>query len=1037
MSLSVVIAGVTVSIKHGSFKFTDNTNYLSTCSFDVLDATGLSHFRNGMPVTVTDSIKGLVFSGFVDLGDEDNLIPNDMIATTVTCKDNHYLANKRRVVEDYKNMLAGDIAVDLLSNYLTAEGVTANYAYQLTETQADWSRGNLSNVSATLNIGEGDLELAPAGSTVTHTDTQSADFQQGTLTSVDAGQPGQPGSQLNLHASNAIKFVATCQGGLGNAYLYWQIWVGAQAVTLGDLLQYDLWVSSTSPQIMCGVDILFSDGTTMRDFSPTIVDQLDFPAHPKTDLSAVAKDQWYTRTLSLNPANGKTVATMSIVMEGDNAGTYTCYFKNIKQVNGTTLRQMYWDGTTPSPYFQNSLGLQSSVLTSDNGYTAISLTLATVYDQVGTRISPAISIDAAWIARSSLVSWATVIPTNITPATQSGNAPLVPQGTTLQVYTSLDTKATWQLCTYKAPIPCLMPGVSIAGRSLYTKVVLSITGPSPEVTPILDSLTTSVTSSFNTIKSNTVMTIASQAGWNSGTLSNLQWDTTLTTPYLDIAGYTQNWQNRTGVIPNQPLFGSSSPAEVVNALQLQLSTGTGTDVRSRFDSPVTKFFGNFTMQVACTFQAAGNVGMGVVYATTGWQNPNDTYGYTVMLVQNFNNTGASKLQFGYGTNTSTGAGNYTGIINQTLPFTIQVGNTYTLTVIVQNNHHTVLIDGVTYLNSFFDGTYTASGQVGLRLYNNTGNMQVHNALNAGTQFHTIDLDFVYVSIPDGTPITVDAGGLHPETIYAYGTQSASTSTTSTIQITTNPQGSKATQAYWTTAFAHSAGVAATIPSPVSGSFSNFGILNNPGQGLGSVSGTWTSPGSNLANIATVGNSIIFWDNDPLPAGASILVQTSLDNGATYQIATNGQVIPNLGPGIAGAGKTLKIRFTLTTPNASTNVVLHGFTAWVTDGPTVSGTRISPALSLAPVGRAGSTSINWTATVPAHTTLGVDVSPDGNSWTDVTGSNGGPLPSTYIFSQPQPWLDFFGSDTSGFYLQTTLSGGGTATWTWNAPQGGGG
>ncbi|SRR5579871_2823585 len=77
----------------------------------------------------------------------------------------------------------------------------------------------------------------------------------------------------------------------------------------------------------------------------------------------------------------------------------------------------------------------------------------------------------------------------------------------------------------------------------------------------------------------------------------------------------------------------------------------------------------------------------------------------------------------------------------------------------------------------------------------------------------------------------------------------------------------------------------------------------------------------------------------------------------------------------------------------------------------------PALSLATVARCGSTFINWTANLPANTSLGVDVSSDGVTWTDATLQNAGPLP---LFNQQDPpWVDIFGSNTGMSYTNACL------------------
>jgi hypothetical protein len=89
----------------------------------------------------------------------------------------------------------------------------------------------------------------------------------------------------------------------------------------------------------------------------------------------------------------------------------------------------------------------------------------------------------------------------------------------------------------------------------------------------------------------------------------------------------------------------------------------------------------------------------------------------------------------------------------------------------------------------------------------------------------------------------------------------------------------------------------------------------------------------------------------------------------------------------------------------------------------------PALSLSPiVPRIGATVASWNALLPAGTSLGVDLSYDGVNWTNVTSSVGSSFPSLY--SQPDPFIDGFDTDTHVNYNSTSRAGGGTGTWTYD-------
>ena len=90
----------------------------------------------------------------------------------------------------------------------------------------------------------------------------------------------------------------------------------------------------------------------------------------------------------------------------------------------------------------------------------------------------------------------------------------------------------------------------------------------------------------------------------------------------------------------------------------------------------------------------------------------------------------------------------------------------------------------------------------------------------------------------------------------------------------------------------------------------------------------------------------------------------------------------------------------------------------------SGNRVSPALSLANVGRLSSSLIAWNATLPSGCTLGVDTSIDGGSFTDQTGSNGGTIAGLTV--QPGVTDDLFTANTSANYTSTFATGGAAVT-----------
>lgn len=932
-TLSVAINSIPVQVKEGSFAEDDSINAVSTLAFKVKDDAGTSHFSKGQPVSVTDSVSGVSYTGFVSAAIEDRVSPNTLIVTDIGARDNHYLAEKRTYDgPEATNILAGAMFC-LMLNTLNSEGITAKYAVRRDTTQTDFSAGTLTGVSATSNVTDGDLELAPAGTNVTQTDNTTAQFAAGTLASVDARN-----NQLNLKAYNVIKLTGTCAIAGNNAFLYWKIWSGSQAIVAlnNNYIEYDVWISSTSALQQAAVDFVCTDGTSMRDFnSQAIVDQIGFPAHPGSNLAGVATDTWYHRKIDITALAGKTIAFLDIAFEGDNVGNYQAYFRNVRLTSNIGTITTFYDSTT-HPYDPQNAPLQTSAQVSNQGYSNVSIQTITAYDQFGYRLSPAISIDAVKVVNSSLVAWSSVVPAGVTPSSQSGSTPLIPAGTTLSILTSIDSEATWQGASFNAPISTLEAGFNVAGRSLYTQIALAITGTTPEITPAVSLLTTTVTTAYISGTINSITSDALVTDFAAGTNANTQNWTPAgpaipafggihTSIGVTLLGMFYDWdkhfyqdQQNTSF---QTVFGTSQPSQVNIKRQLRLATNSGTDVKSRLDGYGSggNSFQNFTAQVLVQVVALAVGNSGIVYRTTGWVNGNDTYAYYAGL------TTAGPILYRA---TNGGASTSTLIANPAV--TLTAGNWYTLKVVVNGTNHQVFIDDVLYINAT-DATYTATGQIGLRLYNNSGGAAI--------------------------------------------------------------------------AF-----------------FDHFGVV-------ATLTGTWISPAVSLNALTTIGQSAVFW-NSIVPNGGSLICESTINGGSTWQAVAQGGQIGNLPPGTSTVGISVQLRFTFTTPNASVTPVLQALSIWAVSQVTASGNRITPVLSLAPVGRMGSNVLSWNANVPAGTTLGMDAGPDGTTWTDVSALNGQPLPASLMKVQPGPWFDAFPVNSSASYTATFLTGGAVAAWTWD-------
>lgn len=112
-----------VPVLEGSLNIEKRIEERSTASLLLIDIAGTADYVRGMPVKIYDLDDNLIFAGFIDAPGRGELSTSGL-RHDITCMDNHYLADKRLVVKAYVNQTAGYIARDLLTNYLTAEGVT-------------------------------------------------------------------------------------------------------------------------------------------------------------------------------------------------------------------------------------------------------------------------------------------------------------------------------------------------------------------------------------------------------------------------------------------------------------------------------------------------------------------------------------------------------------------------------------------------------------------------------------------------------------------------------------------------------------------------------------------------------------------------------------------------------------------------------------------------------------------------------------------------------------------------------------------------
>jgi hypothetical protein len=120
-------------------------------------------------------------------------------------------------------------------------------------------------------------------------------------------------------------------------------------------------------------------------------------------------------------------------------------------------------------------------------------------------------------------------------------------------------------------------------------------------------------------------------------------------------------------------------------------------------------------------------------------------------------------------------------------------------------------------------------------------------------------------------------------------------------------------------------------------FDNFGVMV-------SKTGTWQSPSVSVNSVTTIAQSSVTWDTTGT-TGGTILVQSSINGGSTWDNCTNGGAIPGLGPGASGTGKSVIFKVTLSTTSTGVMPMISNLAWTVLGGYAASGTRTTAPLAI--------------------------------------------------------------------------------------------
>lgn len=149
----------------------------------------------------------------------------------------------------------------------------------------------------------------------------------------------------------------------GNAYGYQDLTsVTDYTITAGSYLEYDVMWTSTDDRI--AFDYTLTDGGTLRDArmndNSGTKDQNGVGAHPASNLSSYAVNQWYHRKIALPESHvGRTIGYYDIACEVDYTSTKTAYLKNVAITDGSgNVRKNIYNGESyTSAVHHNSSGV--------------------------------------------------------------------------------------------------------------------------------------------------------------------------------------------------------------------------------------------------------------------------------------------------------------------------------------------------------------------------------------------------------------------------------------------------------------------------------------------------------------------------------------------------------------------------------------------------------------------------------------------------------------------------------------------------------
>jgi len=144
-----------------------------------------------------------------------------------------------------------------------------------------------------------------------------------------------------------------------------------------------------------------------------------------------------------------------------------------------------------------------------------------------------------------------------------------------------------------------------------------------------------------------------------------------------------------------------------------------------------------------------------------------------------------------------------------------------------------------------------------------------------------------------------------------------------------------------------------------------------------TTGTWVSAPLSLNAVKWIAESSVSFSGST-PASTAVIVETSVDGGATWQTATSGNAISNIPAN--GSGNTVSVRVSLSTTDIAITPIMANLTLTVAARYAPIGSVVFAPMDISSVQWAYNSTITWVNNVPSGTAVTVSgqLSTDGGS-----------------------------------------------------------